>query len=80
MSRPMKRLESEVLDLPRKERARLAQLILVSLDQEVPEDTAEDLDQAWAEEIERRVAELRSGTVKLVPGDEVFGEIEDLIN
>jgi putative addiction module component (TIGR02574 family) len=77
MSQPAKRLESEILALPQKERARLAQLILVSLE-ETGEGTTENLEAAWAEEIERRVAELRSGAVALLPGEQVLKEVEDL--
>jgi hypothetical protein len=34
---------------------------------------------AWAEVIERRVAELRSGNVKPIPGEQVLDELEDLL-
>jgi putative addiction module component (TIGR02574 family) len=77
MSKPLERLESEVLRLSHEERARLAQLILVSLDSDSFEDP-ETVEKAWAEEIERRVAEVLSGVVQTIPGDEVFKEIEDL--
>jgi putative addiction module component (TIGR02574 family) len=75
----MERLESEVLSLPHEDRARLAQLILVSLEEDAADADSENVERAWAEEIGRRVAEVRSGAVKLIPGDEVFKEIEDLI-
>jgi len=78
MSRPIKRLETEILSLPAEERARLAQMLLVSLEGEAEADDSETIAQAWAEEIEKRVAEVRSGAVKLVSGEDVFKEIEDL--
>ena len=78
MSRPIERLESEVLKLPHEDRARLAQLILVSLEEESSEYDPPAVDQAWALEIERRVADLRAGKVTLIPGEQVFKEIEDL--
>jgi putative addiction module component (TIGR02574 family) len=77
MSKPLERLESEVLRLSPEERSRLAQLILVSLESESYEDS-NTVEKAWGNEIERRVKELRSRTVRKVPGETVFKEIEDL--
>lgn len=77
MSKPLERLESEVLRLSHEERARLAQLILVSLDSDSFENP-ETVETAWAAEIERRVAEVRSGAVQTIRGADVFKEIEDL--
>lgn len=65
-------IESAALGLPREQRAYLAERLIASLD----EDT--EVEQAWAVEIRRRVAELRSGTVQAVPGDEVFDELKSL--
>ena len=65
-------VESAALQLPRSERARLAERLIASLD----EDT--DIERAWAEEIERRVGELRSGKVQPIPGEQVFEELKDL--
>jgi putative addiction module component (TIGR02574 family) len=36
-----------------------------------------EIDKAWAEVAEARLAELRSGRVKPVPGDQVFARIVD---
>ena len=77
MSKPLGNLESEVLSLPRDERARLARLILLSLDSDSYEDP-NAVEQAWAEEIERRVADLRSGRVQAIPGEQVLEELKDL--
>lgn len=68
----VEQVESAAMQLPRPERARLAERLIASLD----EDAA--VEQAWADEIERRVAELRSGVVKPIPGEQVFEELEDL--
>ena len=53
----------EALQLPPKARADIAGTLLRSL------DSGEDpnVEQAWAAEVERRVAEVDSGKVKLVP-------------
>jgi len=34
-----------------------------------------DAEEAWAEEIERRVAQIERGEVHLVPGDQVFANL-----
>ena len=77
MSKPLERLESEVLGLSQAERARLAHVILLSLEHE-PFEEPEAVEAAWAKEIERRVEDVRTGRVKTIPGEEVFREIEGL--
>ena len=52
------------------DRARLADELLASLD----EDSSPDTEQAWEQEIGRRVEEIRSGKAKLIPADQVFAE------
>ena len=64
-------LEAEVLKLPRHERARLAELLIGSLDEE------DEISEAWADEAERRYEELRSGAVESVPAEEVFARIRN---
>jgi putative addiction module component (TIGR02574 family) len=53
-------LEQKVLRLSTIQRARLARVLLESLDDE----TEEDVEAAWAAEAKRRSEELRSGRVK----------------
>lgn len=62
----------EALKLPAEERAALARQLISSLDDDEP---AEDVERAWAVEIERRVAELAAGTAELVPWDEARARI-----
>jgi putative addiction module component (TIGR02574 family) len=57
----------QALELKEEERAELASLLIESLD----EPTEEGVEAAWAIEIERRMAELDSGSVKTIPWDEV---------
>lgn len=64
-------VESAALELPRHERARLAERLLDSLDRD---SAAED---AWAAEIEHRVEEYRAGRVDAVPGEEVLAEARE---
>ncbi len=63
-------LEAEARKLPREDRARLAEALISSLDEE------SELEAVWAREIDRRVRELRSGEVKTVPAADVFEELD----
>ncbi len=38
--------------------------------------TTKEIEEAWKEEAERRIEEVRSGKVKPIPVEEVFAEIE----
>jgi putative addiction module component (TIGR02574 family) len=61
-------VESAALELPVHERARLAERLLASLDQDAA------VEQAWADEIERRLAAYRAGELKAIDGDAVMAE------
>jgi putative addiction module component (TIGR02574 family) len=63
MPRSPAELLSEALHLPIEARAALADSLLDSLDAEVDADAEE----AWRDEICRRLQEIDSGAVKLVP-------------
>ncbi len=68
MSRAVKAIAAEALELPSTARAELASQFLDSLDNL----TDEESDQLWAEEAERRYAEYKAGNVEAVPAEEVF--------
>lgn len=36
-----------------------------------------EVDEAWKEEVERRIDEVESGKVKLIPGEEVFARMRE---
>jgi putative addiction module component (TIGR02574 family) len=38
-----------------------------------------DVKAAWDEEIQRRIAEIDSGTARLIPAEEVFAEVRSLL-
>jgi putative addiction module component (TIGR02574 family) len=58
---------NEALALPTEARAALAGSLLDSLDTDVDED----VEVAWATEVNRRLSELDSGAVKTIPWAEV---------
>lgn len=56
--------------LPREDRERLVDELLVSLN----EPAAAELHAAWSAEIERRLAAFDQGEVQALPADEVFAK------
>jgi len=68
MADPARDLESKVMGLSSKERARLAERLIASLES-VSEPEAEAL---WLEEAERRLDELESGGASAVSAEQVF--------
>lgn len=67
------RLEIEARSRPRGERARLAEALLASLEEEA------EIERAWREEIDRRAAELDTETVQGVAAEEVFAAIDEIL-
>lgn len=65
------RVTDEALSLPVDARLGLVEKLLSSLN--LPID--EEIERLWAEEAERRVAQIDSGEAKLIPGEEVFSKI-----
>ena len=71
MSRDVKDIAAEVLQLPLGARAELASQLLESLD-----DLSEtEIEQLWAAEAERRYAEYKAGRVEAIPAEEVFARL-----
>jgi putative addiction module component (TIGR02574 family) len=69
----LNQVEEQALRLSVRDRARLAHRLLESLDEAASEDPAE-VERAWKEEIERRVADFDAGGIELIPSDEVLRE------
>ncbi len=74
MVRSTDNLESQLLTLPPADRARLAELLLASLDTETDAGPVAAVESAWRDEAARRLAELRAGTVVGIPAEQVFAE------
>ncbi len=66
MSVDFSALEAEALKLSAEERARLADRLLASLSED------EEGDEAWAVEVERRIAEIEVGRATLIPAAEAI--------
>jgi putative addiction module component (TIGR02574 family) len=63
---------AKALTLSTQERGLLIDHLIESLDEGPAE---EGVEQAWDEEIKRRVDEIRSGKVKMIPGEQVLREL-----
>jgi len=70
MTIPVEVIEAEALNLSVSDRARLASKLIRSLEVEP------DVEAAWAEEVERRHAEVENGTVSLLPGPETLERLK----
>ena len=66
-----KKVIDEVLLLPTDTKVSLVEQLLISLN--LP--TQPEVDRLWAEEAERRIAQIEKGKVKLLPGEKVFSDI-----
>jgi len=68
----MKEIIQEAESLPVEERAMIIDSLLRTLN-----PPAAEIDIEWAKVAKRRLAELRSGQVKAIPGDRVFAKIRE---
>jgi hypothetical protein len=70
----------QALKLPDEERGKLAARLLNSLESDDGDQlSAEEWDGAWSAELDKRVREIREGTVELVDGDEVLTELHEIV-
>lgn len=68
-------IDSTILGLPTEERARLARLLLLSLDEQIDDGVEE----AWRVEAEKRYAEYCAGKVQAIDGHEAMREARQTI-
>ena len=68
----MKEIIQEATSLPVEERVMVVDSLLRTLN---PPDT--EIEKEWVKVARRRLVELRSGSVKAIPGDEVFTKIQE---
>jgi putative addiction module component (TIGR02574 family) len=71
MSRDLKDVFREAFELPEEQRATLAGLLIESL--EAPPEA--DVEEAWAQEAERRWHEIESGAVRTISWEEVRAKL-----
>ncbi len=71
----LKQIEDEALHLPEKERAELAQKLLLSIDSPSEDEVALD----WLLEAQRRAKEIDEGIVRPIPAEEVRRKAQALL-
>lgn len=71
MSPVANKVFDEALSLPANTRINLIEKLVSSLNLPIQPE----IDHLWAEEAERRIAEVEHGDVNLIPGEKVFEEI-----
>jgi putative addiction module component (TIGR02574 family) len=71
MTRDLKDIAAEALELPLTARAELASQLLDSLD----DLSDEQNEQLWAAEAERRYAEYKAGRIEAIDAEEVFARL-----
>jgi putative addiction module component (TIGR02574 family) len=76
MAKDVTALFRDASELPARDRATLAGLLIESLEA----DTESDVEAAWSDEIKRRVADLDAGTVETIPWEEVRRRLLDRLN
>jgi putative addiction module component (TIGR02574 family) len=69
MENQLELLEAEALKLTAGERAAFAQVLLASLDEDA------EIEDAWAAETERRIAETESGTLQAIPIADALAQV-----
>ena len=71
-AKALDQLTHEALELPTRERAKLAHILINSIDEQ-----DEDAASAWDIELEKRINEIKSGKVTGIPAGKVFAKIEE---
>ena len=73
MSTEFEKLKDDLLSLPVESRASLAQVLIASLD----EESDDNIDSLWEEEIRRRHSEVKSGKAVLRSADQVLRDARE---
>lgn len=69
MANQLELLEAEALQLTASERAAFAQLLLDSLDEDA------EIEEAWAIETARRIADIERGSVQVIPMADALAQV-----
>lgn len=73
MATTVEKLVEEAMTLPSESRARLADLLVESLDA----DALGEIERLWTAEATRRRDEVRDGRVETVPGEEALRQVRE---
>lgn len=73
MSSQVELLEAEAMKLTVEERARLADRLIASLSEDA------QIEEAWAAEVERRIAEIEAGRAPVIPAAEAIARARNAL-
>jgi putative addiction module component (TIGR02574 family) len=73
MSSQVEVLEAEAMKLTAEERARLADRLIASLSEDA------QIEEAWAVEVERRIAEIEAGRATVIPAAEAIARARNAL-
>jgi putative addiction module component (TIGR02574 family) len=73
MSSQVELLEAEAMKLTVEERARLADRLIASLSEDA------QIEEAWAVEVERRIAEIEAGRAPVIPAAEAIARARNAL-
>ena len=73
MSSQVEVLEAQAMKLTAEERARLADRLIASLTENA------EIEEAWAAEVERRIAEIEAGRAPVVPAADAISRARDAL-
>ena len=68
-------IQAKALKLDIEDRARLAERLLASLEQ----PSQAEIERMWTEEIQRRLVAMDADPSRLIPGEEVLREVEQML-
>jgi len=74
MSNRFDAIEAQALLLSPEERAKLADHLLASI------GSGEEVDQAWADEVQRRLAQVEAGEVDLIPAEQAVEQLRQSLS
>lgn len=76
MSHDVEQIAEDLLKLPSSSRAELAERLLGSIE----DFTTPDVEQAWKNEVAKRIKEYESGVVQGIPAEDVFKAAREKLN
>lgn len=77
MTEAAEKLKPVLAALSPEDRIELTQFLLALDDAGEPGLTQEEWEEAWSEEINRRIADLDAGRTKLIPAEEVHRQLRE---
>ncbi len=80
MARNLDDIKKELMALPERERARLAQELIVSLDEGDQHLSQQEWEAAWMAEVQRRMDAIDAGDASLIPHEMVMEDLKSIWN